>query len=104
LPHSITELSKLSGVSKDAIRNYLYRLRLKSRKYLGTKPWRAKGVIVWTDIKGVQIPDVAFHTIRSYVGQSGILKFHIRLMDGSVRVFRYTREELEKLYKDNKGG
>lgn len=104
LPHSITALSSASGVSKDAVRNHLYRVRLKARKFVGTKPWLSSEVVVWEDIGGIKIPDIAFDTVRVYIGQSGILKFHIRLCDNSVRVFKYTKRELEKLYRLNKGG
>ena len=98
LPSSITELSSLSGLSRDSIRNYLWRKRQKTRLYLTSQPWEQADIVVWTDIKGDRIPDVAFDIVRSYVGQSGITKFHIRLMDKSVHVFRYTLKELKDLY------
>lgn len=99
LPTSITALSRLSGVSTHAIRNYLYRVRRKTRAFLGSKPWTAERVVVWTDIGGAKIPDVAFDRVVPYIGQSGTIKFHIRLLDSSVRVFKYRRQELEELYK-----
>ena len=103
LPSSITELSEISGLSKHAIRNYLWRLRRGTKLYLNSSPWKSSEVVVWTDIKGTRIPDVAFETVRSYVGQSGVTKFHVRLMDGSVHVFKYSTDELKKLYETKKG-
>lgn len=100
LPNSITELSEISGVSKNAVRNYLWRNRRKTKLYLSSVPWNKTEIVVWKDIKGQRIPDVAFDVVRSYVGQSGIIKFHVRLMDKSVHVFRYTLKELKDLYEE----
>lgn len=103
LPSSIKGLSELSGISEDAIRNHLYRLRKQARGVLGDKLWENEGIVVWKDIKGARIPDIAFDTVMAYVGRSGVIKFHIRLMDGSVHVFRYTAEQLEDLYEKKEG-
>ena len=65
--------------------------------------WESSDIVVWRDIKGARVPDVAFDTVMAYVGQSGIIKFHVRLMDGSVHVFRYTAEQLENLYEKKEG-
>ena len=104
IPGSIKELSQLSGITTHAIRNYLYRLRKKSRAILGVTPWIGSDIVVWVDIQGQHIPDIAFDTVHPYVGQSGIIKFHVRLMSGHVHVFRYTSDQLEELYRPKKEG
>ncbi len=99
IPRTYADLAELSGCTKDALRNYAYRMRKQSKALIQQQPWRNTGrVRMWTDIRGHRIPDKAFDIVRCRMSKFGTIHFEVRLKTGDVHVFRLTSDKLRRMY------
>ena len=99
LPPSIAGIHELTGISKDSIKSYLYRRRKEAKKVIQSQPWLNGGTVLLTDSAGVQIPDSAFGSVRSFVGITGTLKLVVRLKDRTPHVFYISLSDFKNLYQ-----
>lgn len=55
-------------------------------------------MVLWKDIRGAEVPDIAFKDVRPMIGKSGRIRFSVKLKDGSIHIFEMTSYQLEDLY------
>ena len=77
LPHSIREISELTGCTKDEVKCYLYRKRKEMREFLASLPPLDEVKIVLPTLQGFKVPTKAFSAYKLYLNR---WKFTVKIV------------------------
>jgi len=97
---SYSELAKQSGCTYKTVWSYMKHKRVKAEKLVASKPWdNCTEDIVLTSFEGVDIPNTAFKTVKTYIhNKTGEIKLHVTLHTGQEHDFVYDVDVLARLY------